>query len=582
MDQTASIMPVEVSSAQGSAAVVLDHTIVASSAGLLGSSSSPALAPPAAAPAAVAPRSGPVLLPRRHSLRRQGSSTSASTHTQAVHIHGGEFIYVLELQNGMYYVGRSAQPFSRITQHHSGIGAEWTRAHRPLRVIECNPCASAMDEDNAVRKYMLRYGIDRVRGGSYAQMQLTATQRQMLTTEMCTATNACFRCHRIGHFMNTCTHITRVDGTLFAPMSSSSSDSLAAPTSPHVDMGAVSPLSPPRSPPSRFTLSPPPAATAAAVTAAESPPQLLPKQSLIGGNNRPDTEAQSRESAVHLSTTSSQVVYGPRAIRRIISGTESLQGAALTTSSCEFYERRVKRRIIRGCDSLQSPSPHTSPAALATLSSANADGFRSSPAAQNYPGVQRQINPTGADEFSVATNSPSLRAPLLPISIHFSVPSGTNLSAEFASAANVSIQIGASPEAAESTYLRNGHLAGSPSLNHIIPSCSTVTGAINISVTLGGGSKEDHIPQNVSTASPGFPLAPEPTSSPPGPPDVPSEMPLAILTRTDESDFCTQRDIAPTTSPHLATTTATALRSSVRQGRRVYSSSEVYSSNLER
>jgi len=53
-----------------------------------------------------------------------------------------------------------------------------------------------------VKKYMLRYGIDNVIGGSYSQVNLAIAQGDMLQCEMDSADNNCCHCYGSGHFMN--------------------------------------------------------------------------------------------------------------------------------------------------------------------------------------------------------------------------------------------------------------------------------------------------------------------------------------------------------------------------------------------
>ena len=55
-----------------------------------------------------------------------------------------------------------------------------------------------------VKKYMKKYGIDAVRGGSYSQVQLSAKQREFLSAELRTAAGSCFVCGRSGHLCRQC------------------------------------------------------------------------------------------------------------------------------------------------------------------------------------------------------------------------------------------------------------------------------------------------------------------------------------------------------------------------------------------
>ena len=71
----------------------------------------------------------------------------------------------------------------------TGAGAAWTRLHPPLpgkdfRVLRPVQGSAGLDEDRETKEWMRRYGIDKVRGGSYAAPTLTPAQREALQREM--------------------------------------------------------------------------------------------------------------------------------------------------------------------------------------------------------------------------------------------------------------------------------------------------------------------------------------------------------------------------------------------------------------
>jgi predicted GIY-YIG superfamily endonuclease len=80
------------------------------------------------------------------------------------------FVYVLELQDGYYYVGVTYNLNQRWAQHQMGQGANWTKLHRPVRIVEVitDGCSRAK-EDEVTQRYMDIYGRDRVRGGSWCR-----------------------------------------------------------------------------------------------------------------------------------------------------------------------------------------------------------------------------------------------------------------------------------------------------------------------------------------------------------------------------------------------------------------------------
>lgn len=86
------------------------------------------------------------------------------------------YLYVLELNDGCYYVGLTSDVAKRLQQHRDGgvHGAEWTRLHKPRRVIHAintgtKNSREAEDLENEVTiLMMIRYGIDHVRGGHFS------------------------------------------------------------------------------------------------------------------------------------------------------------------------------------------------------------------------------------------------------------------------------------------------------------------------------------------------------------------------------------------------------------------------------
>ena len=113
-------------------------------------------------------------------------------------------IYILKLQHGKYYVGKSADAVKRYQDHLNGAGSSWTRLHNPVSLLETRPERSPLDEDTVTKEYMFKYGIDNVRGGSYVTTELSAAQRTALQTEFWSARGLCTRCGRAGHFIKDC------------------------------------------------------------------------------------------------------------------------------------------------------------------------------------------------------------------------------------------------------------------------------------------------------------------------------------------------------------------------------------------
>jgi predicted GIY-YIG superfamily endonuclease len=114
-------------------------------------------------------------------------------------------IYVLKLMSNKYYVGKTNDFKKRFQQHLKGLGPEWTKIHKPLKITEIiTNSSNIFEEDNKVKKYMMDFGINNVRGGSYSNLNLTECQIKMLNLEMATAKHSCFNCDKYGHLYKEC------------------------------------------------------------------------------------------------------------------------------------------------------------------------------------------------------------------------------------------------------------------------------------------------------------------------------------------------------------------------------------------
>jgi len=86
-------------------------------------------------------------------------------------------IYVLELKESKYYVGRTSNIIARFNAHVGGYGSVWTNKYKPLsiiKLIDYFPFA----EIAVTLEMMQKYGIENVRGSCWCKEKLTDEEKQ--------------------------------------------------------------------------------------------------------------------------------------------------------------------------------------------------------------------------------------------------------------------------------------------------------------------------------------------------------------------------------------------------------------------
>jgi hypothetical protein len=131
-----------------------------------------------------------------------------NTDTKSANIDNQEkknlYIYVLELVENKFYVGKTTDPEIRIEIHNNYNGSVWTKKYPVVKVLEIIPDSDEFDEDKYTLKYMDKYGINNVRGGSFCEIQLTPDNLTTIKKMINGSTNKCFICGDSGHFANNC------------------------------------------------------------------------------------------------------------------------------------------------------------------------------------------------------------------------------------------------------------------------------------------------------------------------------------------------------------------------------------------
>lgn len=101
---------------------------------------------------------------------------------------GETYIYVLRLEDGKYYVGKTTNVQKRLKEHQEMRGSAWTRKYRVQQLMGTSLMDSGFDEDNKVKELMEKHGISNVRGGSYSQIDLPEAKVQTIKAEISSAT----------------------------------------------------------------------------------------------------------------------------------------------------------------------------------------------------------------------------------------------------------------------------------------------------------------------------------------------------------------------------------------------------------
>mmetsp|Transcript_25599 Transcript_25599/g.59062 ORF Transcript_25599/g.59062 Transcript_25599/m.59062 type:complete len:243 (-) Transcript_25599:504-1232(-) len=89
----------------------------------------------------------------------------------------GSTVYVLECENGKYYVGSTTNKKQRFKQHlMKRGGSKWTKEHKPIKVLKEYtriPSAYVLGQEAKVTaELMLKHGVNNVRGAMFAKPRM--------------------------------------------------------------------------------------------------------------------------------------------------------------------------------------------------------------------------------------------------------------------------------------------------------------------------------------------------------------------------------------------------------------------------
>ena len=116
------------------------------------------------------------------------------------------FIYILNLAQNKFYVGKTDKPKFRLDSHFKNGGCEWTKKYKPIQILGLFPDCDDFDEDKYTLKYMSKYGVDNVRGGSFCQTILSIENINTIERMISSSNDCCHFCGEKGHFIGRCSN----------------------------------------------------------------------------------------------------------------------------------------------------------------------------------------------------------------------------------------------------------------------------------------------------------------------------------------------------------------------------------------
>lgn len=114
------------------------------------------------------------------------------------------FIYVLNLVQNKFYIGKTDKPKFRLDSHFKNGGCAWTKKYKPIQILGLFPDCDDFDEDKYTLKYMSKYGVDNVRGGSFCQTTLSRENINTIERMIASSNDCCHFCGEKGHFIGRC------------------------------------------------------------------------------------------------------------------------------------------------------------------------------------------------------------------------------------------------------------------------------------------------------------------------------------------------------------------------------------------
>lgn len=143
-------------------------------------------------------------IPKNDAKINNEFQTKEVQHNNSDIIPAENSIYVLELAEGKYYVGRSQDPNERINNHIHNNGSAWTQKYKPIKTLGIYEMKDKFDENKYTLELMKDKGIMNVRGGSFCKIVLDDNEIGVIEKLINGNENGCYYCGSTYHFIKDC------------------------------------------------------------------------------------------------------------------------------------------------------------------------------------------------------------------------------------------------------------------------------------------------------------------------------------------------------------------------------------------
>jgi hypothetical protein len=92
-------------------------------------------------------------------------------------------IYIIRLEQNKYFIGEAVNLEKRLKDHSEGKVSQYTNIYRPISIKKIIPDSNPKHLDKYVIKYMEKYGMNMVRGGSFDNEVLSKDQIKYLKSQ---------------------------------------------------------------------------------------------------------------------------------------------------------------------------------------------------------------------------------------------------------------------------------------------------------------------------------------------------------------------------------------------------------------